>query len=103
MPTSPGHPQCDGLVERFKETPFFLLYGKDAKLPTALDFYSPRPKTPVMYSDYGKTLFQELKTIHDVTRTDIQKAQVAQKKQYDKACHPVSINIGDAVLIKAQN
>ena len=31
------------------ETPFFLLYGQDAKLPTALDFYSPRPKTPVIY------------------------------------------------------
>ena len=82
MPTSPGHPQCDGLVERFNrtlktmlstlvvnkghdwdrllqpllfayrstphsstvETPFFLLYGKDAKLPTALDFYSPRQR-----------------------------------------------------------
>ena len=23
------------------ETPFFLLYGRDAKLPTALNFYSP--------------------------------------------------------------
>ena len=56
-----------------------------------------------MYSDYGKTLFQEFKTICDAARTNIQKAQAAQKKQYDKACHPVLINIGDAVLIKAQS
>ena len=97
--TSPAHPQCDGLVERFNrtlkatlsklvtnkghdwdsllepllfayrttshpstiETPFFLLYGRDAKMPTALNFYSPRPKTPVIYSEYGKTLLRNLK------------------------------------------
>ena len=88
LPTTPGHPQCDGLIKCFNhtlksmlakvitnkgrdwdkllgpllftyrtmvhsstgETPFFLLYGRDAKLPSALDFHSPRPKTPVIYS-----------------------------------------------------
>ena len=140
LPTSPGHPQCDGLVERFNrtlktmlsklvvnkgrdwdklldpllfayrtmphsstgETPFFLLYGRDAKLPTALDFYSPRPKTPVIYSEYGKTLFQELKAIRDIARKNIQQAQASQKKQYDKTSRPVSIEVGDTVLVKAQ-
>ena len=110
LPTSPGHPQCDGLVERLNrtlktmlsklivnkgrgwdqvlgpllfayrtmphsstgETPFLLLYSRDAKLPSVLDFYSPRPKTPVIYSEYGKTLFQELKQIHNIARKFIQ-------------------------------
>ena len=113
LPTSPSHPQCDGLVERFNrtlklmlaklvenkghdwdrllgpvlfsyrttphsstnETPFFLLYGRDAKLPSALDFYSPHPRTPVIYSEYGKTLFQELKQIRDMAKKSIQNAQ----------------------------
>ena len=114
LPTSPGHPQCDGLVERFnrtlktmlsklvvnkgrdwdqvlgpllfayrhsstRETPFLLLYGRDAKLPSVLDFYSPRPKTPVIYSEYGKILFQELKQIRDIARKNIQQAQISQK------------------------
>ena len=138
--TSPSHPQCDGLVERFNralklmlsklvenkgrdwdrllspvlfsyrttphsftnETPFFLLYGRDAKLPSALDFYSPRPRTPVIYSEYGKTLFQELKQIREMAKKSIQDAQKSQKKQYDKSSHPVTIKAGDTVFVKVQ-
>ena len=84
------------------ETPFFLLYGRDTKLPTALNFYSPPPKTPVIYSEYGKTLFKELKVIRDIARENIQHAQSSQKRQYDKASCPVSIKIGDTVFVKAQ-
>ena len=42
------------------ETPFFLLYGRDTKLPSVLDFYSPRPKIPVIYSEYGKLFSKNL-------------------------------------------
>ena len=62
--------------------------------------FSPCPKTPVIYSEYGKTLFQELKQIHDIARKNIQQAQISQKKQYDKGCHPVSVEVGDTVLVK---
>ena len=59
------------------ETPFFLLYGRDAKLPSVLDFYSPRPKTPVIYSEYGKTLFQELHSQKEYTTgTDFTKETI---------------------------
>ena len=80
----------------------FLLYGRDAKLPTALDFYSPRPKTPVIYSEYGKTLFKDLKQIRDIARKNIQQAQSSQNRQYDKASRPVSIEVGDIVFVKVQ-
>ena len=67
-----------------------------------MDFYSPRPKTPVIYSEYRKTLFKELKLIRDIARKNIQQAQSSQKKQYDKVSHPVSIEVGDIVFVKVQ-
>ena len=82
------------------ETRFFLLYRRDAKLPTGLNFYSPRPKTPVIYSEYGTVLFKELKRIRKLARKNIHQAQSTQKKQYDKSTHPVTINVGDLDMLQ---
>ena len=98
LPTSGGHPQIDGLVERFNrtlksmlmklvekngknwdkllgptllayrtsphsssgETPFFLMYGCDCRMPTGLDIYSPRVSCPTVETNYGRSLFKEL-------------------------------------------
>jgi len=84
------------------ETPFFLLYGRDAKLPTALNFYSPQPRAPVIYSEYGTTLFKELKVIRKLARKNIQRAQSAQKRQYDNSTHSVTINVGDRIMLQEQ-
>ena len=67
-----------------------------------MDFHSPHPKTAVIYSEYGNTLFKELKLIWDIARKNIQQAQSSQKKQYDKASHAVSIEVGDIVFVKVQ-
>ena len=99
LPTSGGHPQTNGLVERFNrtlkqmlcklvgdkgrnwdkllggvlfayrstphqstgETPFYLLYGRQPNLPTALDLTIPMARFPVVESDYGKALAREFK------------------------------------------
>ena len=99
LPTSGGHPQTDGLVERFNWTlkqmlskvvnkggrdwddllgpvllayratshvssgmsPFYLLYGRDPKLPTQLDFQVPVTRYPTVETEYGQELAKELK------------------------------------------
>jgi len=91
LPTSGGHPQTDGLVERLNqtlkqmlskvmaiggrdwdellgpvlfayqtapcastgETPFSLMYGRDARVPTSLDFYQP---TSTMETVFRRTI-----------------------------------------------
>jgi len=68
---------------------------------TGLNFYSPWPRTLVIYSEYGTTL-KELKMICELARKSIQQAQYTQKKtkQYDKSTHPVTINVSDLAILQ---
>ena len=66
------------------ESPFFLLYGRDARIPSVLDFYSPRLKLLTLESKYGRELFCELKRIRNLAKQKINRAQHSQKSQYDK-------------------
>ena len=138
LPTSGGHPQTDGLVERLNRTlkamltkvvnkkgsnwdtklgpvlmayrttpqsstgvsPFYLLYGRDAKLPSAPDFYVPKPPAVTVESDYGRELFQELKEARELARQSIKNSQGSQKMQYDKHAREPEIKVGDLVMLK---
>ena len=122
LPTSGGHPQTDGMVERLNrtlkqmltkvvskggkdwdkllgpillayrtaphtstgESPFTLLYGRDARVPTSLDFYHPTISMPVLETDYARELFKELKQARQLAQKTIEKSQGQQKVQYDK-------------------
>ena len=82
------------------ESPFYLLYGWDANLPTALDFYTPRVKSLTVESEYGRELFQEMKRIRQVVQQRIQKVQKSQKDQYYKHVKESKIEVGDLVMLK---
>ena len=141
LPTSGGHPQTDGLVERFNRTlkqmlakvvgqkgrdwdellgpvllayrttphsstgeaPFYLVYGRDANLPTALDFKTPAVKYPIVATDYGKELSLELKRARQAAKVNIQRAQKDQKKYYDQNCKNCELKVGDLVMLKVQS
>ena len=139
LPTSGGHPQTDGLVERFNKTlkqmltklvakggrnwdtllgpvlfayrstphsstgmsPFYLIYGRNPVLPTSLDFYAPVVKYPVMETEYGKELVEELKRARQLAKKHIQSAQCNQKKFYDRRSKDVKLEVGDRVMLKS--
>ena len=64
--------------------PLFLLYGRDDTIPSDLDFYTPKPQTVTIESEYGRELFKELKQIRALARQSIVRAQPSQKHQYGK-------------------
>ena len=140
LPTSGGHPQTDGLVERMNrtlkqmlakvvkkggkdwddmlglvlfayrtapqassgETPFSLVYGRDARVPTSLDFYQPVSSLPVLETDYAKELFAETKRARQLAKQCIGRAQKAQKHQYDKHSTIPAIIEGDLVMLRVE-
>ena len=141
LPTSGGHPQTDGLVERFNRTLksmlvklvekngknwdkllgpvllayrtsphsssgeilFFLMYGRDCRLPTGLDTYVPRVSCPTVETDYGRSLFKELSRVRQMARQNILKPQSSQKSQYDRtASNDIKICEGDLVMLTVE-
>ena len=84
------------------QSPFFLLYGRDAQLPTALNFFAPAVKCPTVETEYARELFKELKRARDLAKKSIQKAQGNQKVQYDRRAQDSRIHAGDLVMLKVE-
>ena len=140
LPTSGGHPQTNGLVERFNRTlkqmlskqvnkngrnwdkmlggvlfayrstphqstgmsPFYLLYGHDPKLPSALNFQAPVCKFPTIESEYGQELVKELKHVRNMAKQNVQKKQKEQKRLYDRQSKEIDLKVGNLVMLKTQ-
>ena len=64
-----------------EETPFFLMYGHDCRMPTGLDIFAPRVTCPTVETDYGRSLFKELGEACQLARQNIMKAQSTESSQ----------------------
>ena len=84
------------------EVPFYLFYGRDARLPTALDFKVPTVKYPIVATEYAKEVLRELKRARAVAKDNIQKAQNNQKRHYDHKSKERELKVGDLVMLKVQ-
>ncbi len=83
------------------ESPFYLLYGRDARLPTETAFTQPMSPYLVDMEDYRTELTVGLTESWKQARQKIQRAQAKQKKYYDQ--HPrsrkVNYQIGGRVMV----
>ena len=71
--------------ESTKKSPFFLLYGRDARLPGEEALSTTRSPYMVDLDDYKTELITSLTEAWETAGTCISKAQRAQKKQRDKS------------------
>ena len=84
------------------ESPFLLVYGRDARMPTSLDFSAPTVCYPIVATEYAKELCKDLKATRELAGKSIRKAQIGQKTQYDKGVRECDLQKGYLVMLKVQ-
>ena len=81
------------------ESPFFLLYGRDPRLPTETVLSPPIEQRPVELDGYKLTLLREMSSAWGLAQEVVARAQQWQKKQHDKLANDAEFAIGDRVFV----
>ena len=87
------------LQESTRESPFHLLYGRDARLPTEAALSHPRTCYQVDLDDYKVDLVANLSDAWELARKNVQRAQKQQKRQYDHHTTKPTYHIRDRVFV----
>lgn len=82
-----------------RETPFKLLYGREAVLPTEELLRPPLERSEVFAGTYVEELTTHLSEAWEQAREQIKKAQQQQKRQYDRRARAPDFKVGEKVLL----
>ena len=83
-----------------KESPFFLLYGRDPRLPSGSMLDQTRPEYLVDMEDYiGQNSWWIWKTAWELALVNIKEAQQKQKTAYDHHSSSSVYKVGDRVMV----
>ena len=86
------------LQESTKESPFYLLYGRDPRLPTTLGLDSAQHHIADL-DTYKEEVAFKFSEAWKLARDNIKKAQQYQKKQYDHKTRLPRFEVGDRVFV----
>ena len=82
-----------------RESPFFLLYGRDPRLPSVPALSRRRRRQQVNLHEYGVYVADKLSEAWDLAKRNIKKAQKQQKKTYDQHARPPNFTVGERVFL----
>ena len=82
-----------------KESPFFLLYGRDSRVPTETVILFTHSPYAVDMSDYKTDLCSSLAAAWKLAKGNIHKAQMLQKTYHDRKAKEPSVRPGDRVMV----
>ena len=86
------------MQESVKESPFYLLYGRDPRLPTTLDMGNIA-KQEIDVDTYKGEIAIKFNEAWDLAQNNIKRAQRHQKAYYDKQSKPPRFKVGDRVFV----
>ena len=79
-------------------TPFYLMYGRQARIPVDLIYSTPEPSDQ-SHGEYARNLRQSLENAYSTARERLQTAAQRQKTNYDQRIHGEPFKVGDLVYL----
>ena len=83
-------------------SPYYLLFGREPRLPIDVEFGLKRGKqqSPPSKSTYVTQLRRRLRYAHKKAKQVADRQQAKHKELYDRRCRGAALGIGDLVLVK---
>ena len=81
------------------ESEFYMIYGRDARLPTETALSTPPTLQMLEVDDYKTELVSGLTQCWNIARTSVNTAQARQKKYYDRYASEPKIQVSDRVMV----
>ena len=82
-----------------RESPFYLLYGREPRLPIDVSLLMPSDNLSASVSVHRARIVQNLEDAQRIIQSNTQLAQQRMKDQYDKTAAPVPFEIGTKVWV----
>ncbi len=81
-------------------SPFFLMYGREARLPIDLVLNHPEENTQRSHVKYVEELRKRLQDAYRIATAEADKARLSQKKNHDRHVRGATVEVGGRVLVK---